>query len=109
MEVGLNIASVMRRSSGRYYTVMSACEGATPVTPTTSGSASKRGVEAGGGSAIDWFYHELNVRYAFQIKLRDTGSYGFLLPSEHIIPTGEEVFSALKLMADFIGGNNGRE
>lgn len=113
MEVGLNIASVMRKSSGRSYTVMSACEGAMPVNmdhpKSSSSSVSKKGVEAGGGSAIDWFYHELNVRYTFQIKLRDTGSYGFLLPSEHIIPTGEEVFSALKLMADFIGGNNGRE
>lgn len=66
-------------------------------------------METGGGSAIDWFYHEMGVRYSYQIKLRDTGSYGFLLPKDNIIPTGEEAFNAVKYFGDFLLGNKGIE
>lgn len=43
------------------------------------------------------------------MKLRDTGSYGFLLPKEEIVPTGEEMLSALKYFGDYLLGNNGIE
>lgn len=52
---------------------------------------------------------ELHARYSYQIKLRDTGSYGFLLPKEHIVPSGEEMLNALKYFGDFLLGNNGIE
>ncbi|KAI1280150.1 hypothetical protein F5Y07DRAFT_335671 [Xylaria sp. FL0933] len=93
-EVAMNLAKHMRLSNGELYTVASACGGAAPdsVGPL---------VEARGGSAIDFFYHELNAHYSYQIKLRDTGSYGFLLPSENIVPAGEEVFQAMKFLGDF--------
>ncbi len=52
---------------------------------------------------------ELQARYSYQIKLRDTGSYGFLLPSDNIVSTGEETLNALKYLADYLLGNNGIE
>ncbi|KAI1420488.1 hypothetical protein F5Y12DRAFT_772701 [Xylaria sp. FL1777] len=101
-EVAMNLAKHLRLSNGEFYTVASACGGAVPdsVEPM---------VEARGGSAMDYFYHQLNAHYSYQIKLRDTGSYGFLLPRDNIIPAGEEVFQAMKYLGDFLLGNNGRE
>lgn len=107
-ELSMGLAKAIRISSGEQYTVASACEGAVSSTDRKAGEPWAR-METAGGSAIDWFYHELNVRYSFQIKLRDTGSYGFLLPKENIVPTGEESFNALKYFGDFLLGNKGIE
>ena len=106
-ELGMGLAKAIRISSGEHYDVASACEGAVRSENPTSSGYSR--METGGGSAIDWFYHELGVRYSYQIKLRDTGSYGFLLPKENIIPTGEEAFNAVKYFGDFLLGNKGIE
>ncbi|GAB1314306.1 Putative metallocarboxypeptidase ecm14 [Madurella fahalii] len=106
-ELAIGLAKAIRLSSGETYSAMSACEGA--VARTDSAGDILPRIEAGGGSAIDWFYHELHTRYSYQIKLRDTGSYGFLLPSENIVPTGEETLNALKYLGDYLLGNNGIE
>ncbi|KAK4251123.1 hypothetical protein C7999DRAFT_11178 [Corynascus novoguineensis] len=106
-ELAVGLAKAIRISSGEPYTVTSACEGA--VAGTYSASDSLPRVEEGGGAAIDWFYHELHARYSYQIKLRDTGSYGFLVPSDNIVPTGEEILNALKYLGDYLLGNNGIE
>ena len=106
-ELGMGLAKAIRISSGETYGVASACEGA--VSSRVKGSGASSRMETGGGSAIDWFYHEMHVRYSFQIKLRDTGSYGFLLPSDNIIPTGEEAFNAVKYFGDFLLSNKGIE
>ncbi|KAI9650351.1 putative metallocarboxypeptidase ecm14 [Ciborinia camelliae] len=106
-ELGMGLAKAIRLSSGEQYTVASACEGA--ISSKTSGHAGTSRMEMGGGSALDWFYHELQVRYSYQIKLRDTGSYGFLLPKENIVPTGEEVFNVVKYFGDFLLGDKGIE
>ncbi|GJD03796.1 zinc carboxypeptidase [Colletotrichum higginsianum] len=105
-ELAAGLAKAIRLSNGELYSVTSACEGA------VAGRGFKPGVkriETGGGSAIDWFYHELHAHYSYQIKLRDTGSYGFLLPKDNIIPVGEEIFSAMKYFGDYLLGNNGIE
>ncbi|KAK4104986.1 hypothetical protein N658DRAFT_493100 [Parathielavia hyrcaniae] len=99
-ELGLGLAKAIRMSSGELYTVDSACESAVPRSYNATDSLPR--VEAAGGAAIDWFYHELQARYSYQIKLRDTGSYGFLLPSDNIVPTGEEMLSALKYLGDYL-------
>jgi hypothetical protein len=48
------------------------------------------------GSAKDWVYGSMGVKYAFVFELRDTGDHGFLLPKKQIIPTAEETLAALQ-------------
>jgi hypothetical protein len=64
------------------------------------------------GSADDWFYGEdatsTNGGYrapGYTIELRDTGRYGFLLPPDQIIPTGEEIMPAVLYLAEYYSEN----
>ena len=50
------------------------------------------------GTTKDYIYGHLNVRYSFSMELRDTGKYGFLLPSHLIEPTVREAFEGIKFM-----------
>ncbi|SPN98851.1 related to carboxypeptidase [Cephalotrichum gorgonifer] len=104
-ELAAGLAKAIRLQSGESYSIRSACESAV----SSGRRAATSQIEIGGGSVIDWFYHELHARYSYQIRLRDTGSYGFLLPSESIVPTGEEIFYAFRYLGDFLLGNNGIE
>lgn len=106
-ELAAGIAKAIRLANGESYTVASACEGA--VTTRNSEERSWTRIESGGGSAVDWFYHEMRAHFSYQIKLRDTGNYGFLLPKESIVSTGEEIFNAMKYYGDYLLGNNGIE
>ncbi|KAJ3219240.1 hypothetical protein HK099_004758 [Clydaea vesicula] len=60
-----------------------------------------------GGSSDDWFGSKAGM-IGFTMELRDKGwfGYGFLLPKEQIIPTGEEVFEAVKYFLKFINDNH---
>jgi extracellular matrix protein 14 len=107
-ELAMGLSKAMRTShkgKGHSYQVSSACEG--------NVAASKKDrivlprIEPSGGSALDWFYHELKVQYPYQIKLRDTGSYGFLLPRENIVPTGKEMLDAVLYLGRFLDGEVG--
>jgi extracellular matrix protein 14 len=105
-ELALGLAKAMRLSAkGQNYHAIPACEG-NVVTSNSQKSVFPR-METGGGSLLDWFYEEMRVHYTFQIKLRDTGSYGFLLPKENIIPTGKELNNALLYLGRYLLGEVG--
>ncbi|XP_052520556.1 carboxypeptidase B2 [Tympanuchus pallidicinctus] len=53
------------------------------------------------GGSDDWAY-DLGIKYSFTIELRDTGTYGFLLPSAQIRPTCIEALSAVKEIAQHV-------
>ena len=59
------------------------------------------------GGSLDWTLGELGIPYSYGMELRDTGAYGFLLPPQQIIPTGEEVWAfhltvARELIKEFV-------
>ncbi|XP_030128249.4 carboxypeptidase B2 isoform X2 [Taeniopygia guttata] len=53
------------------------------------------------GGSDDWAY-DLGIKYSFTFELRDTGTYGFLLPPREIKPTCLEALSAVKEIAQHI-------
>lgn len=106
-ELAIGLEKAIRISHGHTYEVLPACQG--NVAATSSSSRSKTApprlrprMESSGGSALDFFYHEMHVRYAYQIKLRDRGTYGFLLPKENIVPTGKELWDAMLYFGSFL-------
>jgi murein tripeptide amidase MpaA len=52
------------------------------------------------GICIDWVYDEGGA-YSWTFELRDTGYYGFILPPEQILPTGEEIYAAISTLAEY--------
>ncbi|CAF1184264.1 unnamed protein product [Rotaria sordida] len=54
------------------------------------------------GSTADWAYGIANITFSYGVELRDTGEYGFLLPEDQIIPTGEETFAGLLALLQYI-------
>lgn len=103
-EVAAGLSKVMRLSGGRYYQSAPACEGNVGYVSNGDRQIFPR-FETGGGSFLDWAYHDLKVKYTYQIKLRDRGTYGFLLPRDHIVPTGKELLEAVIYFGKFLSGD----
>ncbi|KAK3822866.1 MAG: hypothetical protein J3Q66DRAFT_295314 [Benniella sp.] len=53
------------------------------------------------GSSADYAY-SIGVGAPFAVELRDTGAYGFSLPANQIIPSGQETWQALAAILDNI-------
>ncbi|NXC16788.1 CBPB1 Carboxypeptidase, partial [Corythaeola cristata] len=53
------------------------------------------------GGSDDWAYDQ-GIKYSFTFELRDTGTYGFLLPESQIKPTCEETLLAVKYIANYV-------
>lgn len=47
------------------------------------------------GGSVDWVKGTYHTRYTYTYTLRDTGDFGFLLPTEQIMPTGEETLDSI--------------
>ncbi|XP_069763802.1 carboxypeptidase A1-like [Narcine bancroftii] len=60
--------------------------------------------QASGGS-IDWTYNQ-GIKYSFAFELRDTGRYGFMLPSREIIPTAQETWEAMKIIMEYVNNRS---
>jgi len=52
------------------------------------------------GNSADYAYAVAGILFAYAPELRDTGSYGFLLPPSQIKPSGIETYEALKVWMD---------
>ena len=53
------------------------------------------------GGSDDWA-HSVGVPLSFTIELRDTGSYGFIMPDVEIIPTCEENMEGIRAVVDHL-------
>jgi len=56
------------------------------------------------GGSNDWTYGAQKIVHSYAVELRDTGSYGFLLPAIQIVPSGEETFVAVEVLASCVLG-----
>ncbi|RLV86567.1 putative metallocarboxypeptidase ECM14 [Meyerozyma sp. JA9] len=91
IELAYGISKTIRRQSGKNYNVLPACiDKDSDLLP-----------DLGSGSALDFMYHN-RAYWAYQLKLRDSGSHGFLLPSKYIEPVGREVAAAIYYFCTFI-------
>ncbi|CAK9437933.1 uncharacterized protein LODBEIA_P23110 [Lodderomyces beijingensis] len=91
LELAYGIARSIRLQSGQSYQVLPACiDKDADLLP-----------DLGSGTSLDFMYHN-RAYWAYQLKLRDTGGHGFLLPSKYIVPVGNEIFAAIKYFCSFI-------
>lgn len=50
------------------------------------------------GSSVDYVNDVVKADYTFTSELRDTGRYGFVLPANQIVPSGEEAYAGFKYL-----------
>lgn len=50
------------------------------------------------GSSVDYVNDVIKSDYTFTSELRDTGRYGFVLPANQIVPSGEEAYAGFKYL-----------
>lgn len=52
------------------------------------------------GGSIDCAYDMVKANYSYTFELRDTGLYGFLLPTHQILPSSVETFAWVKYLLE---------
>lgn len=57
------------------------------------------------GTSIDWSYGVANIPYSYMVELRDKKNK-FLLPTEEILETSEEVFNGVLSLMKFVDKRN---
>lgn len=55
-------------------------------------------IDIASGSSMDWVKAQFKPPISYTYELRDKGKYGFMLPANQIIPTGEETLDSLVAM-----------
>ncbi|KAK3934265.1 zinc carboxypeptidase [Diplogelasinospora grovesii] len=50
------------------------------------------------GSSVDYVNDVVGADYTFTSELRDTGNYGFVLPANQILPSGEEAYAGIRYL-----------
>jgi murein tripeptide amidase MpaA len=50
------------------------------------------------GSSVDYVNDVVGGDYTFTVELRDTGNYGFVLPANQILPSGEEAYAGVRYL-----------
>lgn len=50
------------------------------------------------GTSLDYIHDFLFADYGFGFDLRDTGTYGYMLPSSQILGTCQEIFGGMRVM-----------
>ncbi len=92
-------ASVYEASTDAMEAAIEASHG----TPYTAGPIAPT-LYVADGSSVDWI-HEEGGAAAWTIEVRDTGSYGFVMPPSEIIPNAEENFEAFLAMATWFASH----
>jgi hypothetical protein len=59
-------------------------------------------IYATNGGSSDYVYDVSGAEWSLAFELRDTGTYGFILPPEQILPNCEEVWAGMQVMLSLI-------
>jgi murein tripeptide amidase MpaA len=59
-------------------------------------------IYATNGGSSDYVYDVSGAEWSLAFELRDTGTYGFILPPEQILPNCEEVWAGMQVMLSMI-------
>ncbi|KAF7271080.1 hypothetical protein GWI33_016040 [Rhynchophorus ferrugineus] len=78
-EIGEIAIENMRNISGKIYSIGNVAE--------LLGESS--------GRSMDWVKEKFETPIVYSWEMRDTGNYGFALPADQIIPTGEETLESI--------------
>jgi hypothetical protein len=50
------------------------------------------------GDSVDYALEVAKAKFSMTVELRDTGSFGFVLPANQIKPSGEEMWAGLSYL-----------